>query len=177
MNAVFLINESKYSYHKYLYELFADVLNKVMQDKGILTNISFIERGGKASHEVYAAIGSPDCLFTFDFTGFDILTSGDTLALNGLSCKCFNFVFRGLSQFSKEMKMRQNFSMFTFVKPEENLNEFRNKYFNIPNIYSLCPIEYLVNNEEEMAANREQLLLFFAENEQLKEYIYENTDF
>ncbi len=174
-------NSLKYKYHKVMAEDLARVICEirdvpVSKDNPEIMNfvskfIGTIEvevldiNPKKSDYACFTELRSnePDLLITFDCTLFNILSTGDTLALNSLKCKCMHIIFEKTDIHSGELFLLQNCSMFTYVRSGEDIELLRNKYMQIPNLYNFCKVDYKAKMDADREKNREAMRDFVLE--------------
>ena len=174
MKTVIAINSKKYKYHSFMAEDIKRIIKENMykiadincgSNQKVLSDnenceISIMDFDADIlGHIRFARLSEQamDLLITFDCTMFDVLTSGNTLALNSLKCKCMHIIFGKSDMFSRELSFRQNCSMFTYVREQENLSFLRERFSGVANLYNFCNVDYKTDSDEKRSENRQAM--------------------
>ncbi|MBO4266074.1 MAG: hypothetical protein J5910_02690 [Lachnospiraceae bacterium] len=146
---LYLINSKEYNYHKRMAEDFCAII------PGNILDMS----DGKAPAERYYEIEEmhPEVIITFDLAGYELRTGNDTLSLNNIYARYAHILFHRSERYGNDLKCRQNLSMFTFVTEGEDINAFRERFPEIPNVCEFVDVSYKADNEYERADNRNKI--------------------
>ncbi len=144
MKILYLIDSDKYNYHRRLADDFISV-----------TGGSIIDTAGADPGKQYYDIAgeSPDVVITFDLAGHIFRTGNDTLSLNNIYARFAHILFHRSSHYGRELKARQNLSMFTFIPSGEDVGSYRRDLPDVPNIDSFVNIRYKPDNNTEHKEN------------------------
>ena len=155
MKTLYLINTTKYPYHKILVEDFNAVC------PGEVTDLAKVSNYGST----YGSIKeySPDAIIAFDLAGHDFRTGNGTLSLNGIYCRIANILFQKLSVYGSDVKLRQNLSAFMYIPESEDVAEAYKSCPEVPNIYNLPKIMYKATDEKDREYNRRQIAKWWEE--------------
>ncbi len=145
MKVIYLINSKEYGYHKNLVTDFVKVTGGEIIDMGDGSNL------GVRYHEIEDM--SPDAVITFDLAGHILRTGSDTLSLNNIYARFAHILFHRLDHYSRDLKARQNLSMFTFVPEGTDVAAASSAYDEVPNIEEFVPFNYKPANEKEREEN------------------------
>lgn len=149
MNIVYLINSKEYNYHSGLAEDFLSVTGGSVIDMGDGTNL------GVRYGEI-AGI-APDVIITFDLAGHLLRTGNDTLSLNNIYARSAHILFHKPDHYGRDLKARQNLSMFTYVPKGTDVGKARTSFYEVPNIGEFVPINYKPSGDKERADNIENI--------------------
>lgn len=146
MDIIILINSKLFDYHKHISDDFIQSIHNVIPD----STIKIIDMNSNLFlHEIFGLIKEfkPQLLINFDYVGFSLHTESGTLSLNQLPMQCANIQFKSKSHYINELSFRQNFSMYTYIPKDENLNEYILEFPHITNFSYFCNIT--INNLNE----------------------------
>ncbi len=149
MNIVYLINSKDYNYHKSLAEDFVSVTGGNIIDMGDGTQL------GVRFYEISDM--KPDVIITFDLAGHSLRTGNDTLSLNNIYARFAHILFRKTDNYGRDLKARQNLSMFTYVPNGADIEAVRTAYPEVPNIEEFVPFVYKPTDDKEREENAENL--------------------
>lgn len=153
MRVLYLINSKEYNYHLRMAEDFCTVIQGNILDMADGTPL------GDRYYEIEKM--QPEVIITFDLAGHLLRTGNDTLSLNNICARSAHILFQRFDRYGKDLKCRQNLSMFTyFVKGEDTLS-FRERFSEIPNICEFVPVAYKADNEEDRAENRRNIKIWW----------------
>lgn len=149
MNIIYLINSKEYNYHKKVAEDFVSVTGGSVIDMGDGTNLGarFYEINGKR----------PDVIITFDLAGHVLRTGNNTLSLNNIYARFAHILFHKTDHYGRDLKARQNLSMFTYVPNGADIEAVRTAYPEAPNIEEFVPFAYKPADDKERDSNAENL--------------------
>lgn len=145
MNIIYLINSKEYNYHKSLVEDFKSVTGGEIIDMGDGTNL------GIRYHEIESK--TPFVVITFDLAGHALRTGNDTLSLNNIYARFAHILFHKTDHYGRDLKARQNLSMFTYVQNGTDTKSLRDTYPDVPNIEEFVPISYKPADDKERDSN------------------------
>lgn len=153
MKILYIIDSKKNNYHKKLIEDFVDILPGEIVDMG--------EEG--LLHEKYKRIENeaPDVFISIDTAGFELRTSNDTLSLNALSCRGAIILCRKIDAYGRDIKKRQNLSMFTYINSSDDIEKAKESCKEVPNILKMPPIQYKASTDKEHLENQEAIKLWW----------------
>ena len=134
MKILYLINSKEYSYHKNLVDDFISVTGGDVMDMGDGTNI------GARYYEISDM--SPDVVITFDLAGHVMRTGNDMLSLNNIYARFAHILFHRPDHYGRDLKARQNLSMFTFVPDGTDVTAASSMFDEVPNIEEFVPFNY-----------------------------------
>lgn len=168
MKYLILLNSTKYSYHNDFADMLRDILMGITKDSGDEALVDVIDMSSNGpQYEKYYAIekAKADLIFNLDLAGFELMTEGDNISLNGIPCRTVNILFQKPEIYGSDLKFRQNLSMFTYfpkrvVKNSDGLMEIANRYSDIPNPMIFCEYDYKASADKEITANRENVQLW-----------------
>ncbi len=149
MKILYLIDSSTYKYHKDIIKVFLEVTGGEVLD--------LPDDGGRQMKFFDVKEAGADLIITFDGVGLDFRTVSDTLSLNNLYARMAHILFHKLSFYDQKLLRRQNLSMFTYIPDSEDIAACRDKYEDIPNMYSFGEFYYKADNESERMANRKTI--------------------
>ena len=149
MKILYLINSKEYGYHKKLAEDFINVTGGEVIDMGDGTNL------GIRYYEINDI--SPDVVITFDLAGHVLRTGNDTLSLNNIYARFAHILFHKPEHYGRDLKARQNLSMFTFVPNGTDVAAFLSACDEIPNIKQFVPFEFKPADDKEREENMTQI--------------------
>ncbi len=149
MIILYLINSKEYIYHKSLVEDFVGVTGGEVIDMGDGTNL------GDRYHEIDGM--ASDVIITFDLAGHILRTGNDTLSLNNIYARFAHILFHKTDHYGRDLKERQNLSMFTFVPNGTDVEAFLSTYDEIPNIEQFVPFNYKPSDYKEREENIAQI--------------------
>ena len=155
MKTIYLINTGKFGYHKDIIRDFTDVV------PGDILDMSDGTDYGLRYQQICKL--RPDVVITFDLSGHVLRTGSDTLSLNNIYAKTAHILFHKTEYYGRDLKARQNLSMFTYVTGGENTGDCRRNCPDVPNISELQGIRYKPSDEDEHAKNREIIGLWWDE--------------
>lgn len=139
MRVLMLINTSEYRYH----EKFAEIISELDEVSSILV-IDFAKE--KIPHITFGKISDADVdiIINLDLVGFSLLTESDSISLNDINTRIVNILFHNNDFYGKQLKYRQNLSMFTYFSSYEkkDLKEIKKEFRNIPNAKEFCEFDY-----------------------------------
>lgn len=149
MKILYLIDEKKYSYHKYLVKLFLPIIPGEVYDMS----------GLDALYEKFNYIRdySPNVIISFDLAGFELRTVDNTLSLNGIYCRQANILFQKATVYGQDLMHRQNLSMYTYVCAKDDSDKLKETYREVPNIYRMPEIWYKPSNNIQEETNKENI--------------------
>ena len=155
MNIIYLINSKEYNYHKKVAEDFVSVTGGSVIDMGDGTNLGarFYEINGKR----------PDVIITFDLAGHVLRTGNNTLSLNNIYARFAHILFHKTDHYGRDLKARQNLSMFTYIPVSEDPERYRRIYEDVPNILNFPEFNYKACNDEEHLSNKESIKKWWEE--------------
>ncbi len=145
MNIIYLINSKEYNYHKNLAEDFINVTGGSVIDMGDGTQL------GARFYEINNM--KPDVVITFDLAGHVLRTGSDTLSLNNIYARFAHILFHKTDHYGRDLKARQNLSMFTYVQSGTDMKAVRTSCFEVPNIEEFVPFSYKPANDKEREEN------------------------
>ena len=153
MEVLFLINTKKYGYHSRIIKDFTEAVCDNYLDANCRI-IDFAE--ATPLHELYNQIISnkSDLIITFDYSGFELTTEGDTLSLNTVPAKMAHILFQNIDRYRLEISYRQNFSMFTCISNNDDINNWKNVSENICNIEKFPELNIASDTEEVHISNK-----------------------
>lgn len=143
MKILLIIDTKLNSYHSEVYADFENALVNYFEDKGD-NSLEVIDIGiDMAEHEMFDYIlkASPDLIITIDFAGFNMKTTGGAISYNCIPCRMAHVLLRKRESYSDYLTYSQNFSMFTYIPRDEDINLWTEKYpwiTNIGHIGRLC---------------------------------------
>lgn len=157
MKSLILINSKQFSYHKRVADDFLYTLREIKSDD-IKAQVFDMGRDIPL-HEMFGEIKNhtPDCIFTFDLAGFELLTSNQTLSLNSLSVMCYNILFKSSGSYKDKLKLRQNLSMFTYFSSRDDIEFDERLKEMIPNPGRMCEYDYVDESDCVREQNRTNL--------------------
>lgn len=153
MKILYLIDSDKYNYHRRLADDFISV-----------TGGSVIDTAGADPGKQYYDIAgeSPDVVITFDLAGHIFRTGNDTLSLNNIYARFAHILFHRSSHYGRELKSRQNLSMFTFIPAGEDVGSCRRDLPEVPNIENFVSINYKPSDDDERKDNLANIASWWA---------------
>lgn len=154
MKLLILINNKNNKYHNELANKFLKIFNEA---DGQVIDLS----SGKPLHEIFYEIKAykADVIITVDFAGFELVTEDDTLSLNNIHARIVNVLLHGVDCYKKELKYRQNLSMFTYLSKrgidnvDDFIKAFRKNHPQIPNVDWFCHYDYEALDVKELERN------------------------
>ncbi|MCR5300870.1 MAG: hypothetical protein K6E49_00355 [Lachnospiraceae bacterium] len=154
MKILYLIDSKKYNYHKRLADDFISV-----------TGGNVIDTAGADPGKQYYDIAEedPDVVITFDLAGHEFRTGNDTLSLNNIYTRFAHILFHRSSHYGRELKARQNLSMFTFIPSGEDAGICRRDLPEVPNIDNFVNISYKPESDSEQKENLANIALWWSD--------------
>ena len=149
MTIVYLIDSKKYNYHKSLANDFVSVTGGSIVDMGDETN------PGSRYYEIEDM--SPDVIISFDLAGHLLRTGSDSLSLNNIYARFAHILFHKTGHYGRDLKARQNLSMFTFIPNGENVETVKSNYPEVPNVEEFVSISYKPADDREREKNIESI--------------------
>ncbi len=149
MKVIYLINSKEYGYHKKLAEDFINVTGGEVIDMGDGINL------GIRYYEINDI--SPDVVITFDLAGHVLRTGNDTLSLNNIYARFAHILFHKPEHYGRDLKARQNLSMFTFVPNGTDVAAFMSTYDEIFNMEQFVPFDYKSSDDKNREENMTQI--------------------
>ena len=149
MNIIYLIDSKEYNYHKSLADVFSGVTGGTVIDMGDGTNL------GMRYYEIEKL--SPDVIITFDLAGHLLRTGNDSLSLNNIYARSAHILFHKPEHYGRNLKARQNLSMFTYIPNGGDAEAVRAEYPEVPNIEEFVPISYKPADDKERKENIENI--------------------
>ncbi len=149
MKVLYLINSSKFNYHKNLAGDFTGVTGGDVLDMS----------DGKPLGERYYEIEGKkaDVIITFDLAGHVLRTGNDTLSLNNIYARMAHILFQNTDRYGTDIKARQNLSMFMYIPEGSDVTSVREKCTQVWNIFIFPPIERNPQNDEQHEENRKEI--------------------
>lgn len=149
MKIIYLINSKEYNYHKSLADDFVSVTGGDIVDMGDGTNLGmrYYEIEKMASYVI----------ITFDLAGHLLRTGNDSLSLNNIYARSAHILFHKPDHYGRNLKVRQNLSMFTYIPNGGDAEAVRAGYPEIPNIDEFVPISYKPADDKEREENIENI--------------------
>ena len=145
MKILYLINTKEYGYHKSLAEDFVSVTGGEVIDMGDGTNL------GERYHEIKGM--GPDIVITLDLAGHLLRTGNDTLSLNNIYARFAHILFHRPDHYGRDLKARQNLSMFTFVPEGTDVATVSSIYDEVPNFEEFVSFKYKPVSDKEREDN------------------------
>ena len=96
---------------------------------------------------------TPDVVITFDLAGHILRTGNDMLSLNNIYARFAHILFHKTDHYRRDLKARQNLSMFTFVPKGTDVAAASLSYNEVFNIEEFVPINYKPNSDKEREDN------------------------
>ena len=155
MNTLYLIDTAKYTYHKRIIKSFTDVI------PGKVFDMSDGTPYGNRYYEIEKS--APDAIITLDLAGHVLRTGNGTLSLNNIYARMAHILFHGPDHYGRDMKARQNLSMFTYIPTGEDVDKCTANLTEVPNIRSFVPFDYKADDETEQVVNRENIAKWWEE--------------
>ena len=149
MTILYLIDSKEYNYHKSLANVFIGVTGGSIVDMGDGTNL------GSRYYEIEGM--SPDAIITFDLAGHLLRTGSDSLSLNNIYARFAHILFHKTDHYGRDLKARQNLSMFTFIPHGENVEIVKSNCPEVPNIKEFVSISYKPSDDREREINTENI--------------------
>ncbi len=144
MKILYIINSADYKYHIKLVEDFINVTGGEVID-------TTLSDPGKQYYIIQDA--APDVVITFDLAGHVFRTGSDTLSLNNIYARFAHILFHKTDRYGRDLRKRQNLSMFTYIPVNEDIESVRASLPDLPNVNSFVSISYKPSNDEERAEN------------------------
>lgn len=149
MNVLYLIDSKKYNYHKNLVSDFVSVTGGSIINMGDGTN------PGARYYEIESM--SPDVIISFDLAGHLLRTGSDSLSLNNIYARFAHILFHKTEHYGRDLKARQNLSMFTFIPNGENVETVKSNCPEVPNVEEFVSISYKPADDREREKNIESI--------------------
>ena len=149
MKVIYLINSKEYNYHKSLAVDFSGVTGGDVIDMGDGSNL------GMRYYEIEKM--APDVIITFDLAGHLLRTGNDSLSLNNIYARSAHILFHKPDHYGRNLKVRQNLSMFTYIPNGSDAEAVRTGYPEIPNIDEFVQISYKPADDKEREDNIENI--------------------
>lgn len=146
---VYLIDSKNYNYHMEIVNDFVCVTGGSIIDMGDGTNL------GTRYYEIED--NSPDVIITFDLAGHPLRTGNDTLSLNNIYSRVAHILFHKTTHYGRDLKARQNLSMFTFVPNGEDVETVKANCPEVPNIEEFVHFSYKPEDNKEREKNIENI--------------------
>lgn len=145
LTIIYLINTKEYNYHRSLSTDFVGVTGGSVIDMGDGTDL------GVRYHEIENA--RPDVIITFDLAGHILRTGNDALSLNNIHTKCAHILFHKPDHYGRDLKVRQNLSMFTYIPSGSDTKDVRNDLSEVPYVEEFVPVSYKPADDREREEN------------------------
>ena len=154
MKTMCLINSKEYNYHRQLAGVFAGI-----------TGGEIVDTAGADPGRQYYEIkdSNPDVIITFDLAGHVFRTGNDTLSLNNIYARFAHILFHKPGHYGRDLKLRQNLSMFTFIPNGEDPSSYRTLLPEVPNIEAFVPVVYKNPNDREHEDNLKNIKLWWSD--------------
>ena len=155
MKTLYIINSKEQKYHK---EVLTDFMSVAPGDV-----IDLAEVADLGSKYIEIEQKEPDLIITFDLAGHVFRTESDTLSLNNVYARTANILFHKTDHYGRDLKARQNLSMFTFTVKGEDVEKCREHFDEVPNISEFAAIDYNAQTDVQHEENRRNLALWLEE--------------
>ena len=155
MKLIYLIDSAKYPYHKRVIMDFTDVI------PGKVLDMSDGVPYGNRYRQIDEA--DPNVVITLDLAGHVLLTGNGTLSLNNIYARIAHILFHGPQHYGRDLKARQNLSMFTYIPSGEDAGKCGSSLPEVPNVMSFVPFDYKADDEAEHAVNRDNIAKWWEE--------------
>lgn len=153
MKILYLINAKEYNYHKSMADTFTAVTGGEVFDMGDGKNLA------ERFHEIERM--DPDVVITFDLAGHFFRTGNDTLSLNNIYARFAHILFHKPDHYGRDLKARQNLSMFTYVPKGTEIESVRASFDEVPNIEEFVQVSYKASDDKEREDNIENIRLWW----------------
>ncbi len=155
MNVVYLIDTGKNSYHTAILPDFTQV---------VPGNVIDMSDGDDIASKYYEIVKlKPDVVITFDLAGHLLRTSSDTLSLNNIHARMAHILFHKSDHYGRDLRLRQNLSMFTYIPGTEDAAKCRQNCPYVPNIDNFAAFDNKASTDEEHEKNREGIRFWWSE--------------
>ncbi len=154
MKTVYLIDSSKYGYHKGILADFTDIV------PGEVYDLAFDEN--EIMYNDIAGSGA-DVIITFDTSGFSYRTVMDALSFNNIYARFAHILFHKPDYYKSTIKDRQNLSMFMYIPNGEDVSACETLCPDVPNIREFGPFRYKASTEEEHEINKDTVRKWWEE--------------
>ncbi len=91
-------------------------------------------------HERYYTIRDmrADLIITLDMAGFEMKNIMGVISYDSLKCRMAHLLFDKAYKYSEKLECLQNLSMFTYIRQEEDADEFGKNWPTVPNVMKHC---------------------------------------
>lgn len=177
MKILLIIDTKKYKYHNEIFVDFENAIVNFFENRGE-NSLNVFDMGMEGlDYEKFSYIQnlSADLIVTLDCAGFDMTTTGDNLSYNNLTCRMAHVLIKNDASFSRFLKYRQNFSMYTYCPEDENMGIKQGKFPEITNIGEMKKLVYKNIDDEDHKDNVAKIEMWL--RQMLEDLRYEDIDF